>query len=130
MMQAGLCKLTFQRSTAILTKTLKAFPKCLLMVTGFVGTSLGTYTYSITRNVHATKENILYEDTKNKWTLYQYATCPFCCKVRTFLDYYDIDYDTVEVNPVSRKEVQFSDYQKVPFMVSKDQQVPFSFKIT
>ena len=60
---------------------------------------------------------------ESKWTLYQYATCPFCCKVRSFLDYYGIDYDIVEVNPVSRKEIKFSEYRKVPFLTSKEHQV-------
>lgn len=46
--------------------------------------------------------------------LYQYETCPFCCKVkyfnilknkyslqvRAFLDYYGFSYEAVEVNPV------------------------------
>lgn len=32
-----------------------------------------------------------------KLTLYQYVTCPFCCKVRAFLDYKGINYDIVEV---------------------------------
>ena len=59
----------------------------------------------------------------NKWTLYQYATCPFCCKVRSFLDYYGVDYEIVEVNPVSRKEIKFSEYRKVPFLTSKEHQV-------
>lgn len=52
--------------------------------------------------------------------LYQYNTCPFCCKARTYLDYYGINYEVVEVNPLTRKEMKFSEYRKVPFIVSKD----------
>lgn len=65
------------------------------------------------------------EDYQNesKWTLYQYATCPFCCKVRSFLDYYGVDYEIVEVNPVTRKEIKFSEYRKVPFLTSKEHQL-------
>lgn len=51
-----------------------------------------------------------------KLTLLQYATCPFCCKVRAFLDYYGIPYDIVEVNPVLRTQLKISDYKKVPIL--------------
>ena len=57
------------------------------------------------------------------WTLYQYATCPFCCKVKTFLEYYGIEYEIVEVNPLFRKEIKFSDYRKVPILKSQNNQV-------
>ena len=49
-----------------------------------------------------------------KFTLYQYQTCPFCCKTRVFLDYYGISYDVVEVNSVKRTEIKWSKYKKVP----------------
>ena len=45
------------------------------------------------------------DNTKIKFTLYQYQTCPFCCKARAFLDYFGINYDVVEVNSVTRKQV-------------------------
>ncbi|XP_043287360.1 prostaglandin E synthase 2 [Venturia canescens] len=54
-----------------------------------------------------------------KLTLYQYQTCPFCCKVRTFLDYYGLSYDVVEVDPVLRREIQWSTYKKVPILLAK-----------
>nr|XP_006640838.1 PREDICTED: prostaglandin E synthase 2 [Lepisosteus oculatus] len=50
-------------------------------------------------------------------TLYQYKTCPFCSKVRAFLDYYGLPYEVVEVNPVLRKEIKFSEYRKVPIVL-------------
>ncbi|XP_032089251.1 prostaglandin E synthase 2 [Thamnophis elegans] len=50
-------------------------------------------------------------------TLYQYKTCPFCSKVRAFLDYHRLPYDIVEVNPVMRKEIKFSSYRKVPILL-------------
>ena len=56
-------------------------------------------------------------------TLYQYATCPYCCKTRAFLDYYRVPYAVVEVNPLFRKEIKFSEYRKVPFVVGGDVQV-------
>lgn len=46
--------------------------------------------------------------------LYQYQTCPYCCKVRAFLDYYGFSYEVVEVNPVTKSQIKFSkDYKKV-----------------
>ncbi|KAG9477656.1 hypothetical protein GDO78_012917 [Eleutherodactylus coqui] len=51
-------------------------------------------------------------------TLYQYKTCPFCSKVRAFLDYHQLPYEVVEVNPVLRKEIKFSDYRKVPILIA------------
>uniref|UniRef100_A0A0K0DV75 Prostaglandin E synthase 2 n=1 Tax=Strongyloides stercoralis TaxID=6248 RepID=A0A0K0DV75_STRER len=44
--------------------------------------------------------------------LYQYQACPFCCKIRAFLDYYGFEYDIIEVNPLSRKELKFAPGQK------------------
>ncbi|KAF7205333.1 transcript variant X1 [Nothobranchius furzeri] len=52
-----------------------------------------------------------------KLTLYQYKTCPFCSKVRAFLDYYGLEYDIVEVNPVMRQEIKWSSYRKVPILM-------------
>uniref|UniRef100_A0A2K5CCX7 Prostaglandin E synthase 2 n=1 Tax=Aotus nancymaae TaxID=37293 RepID=A0A2K5CCX7_AOTNA len=40
-------------------------------------------------------------------TLYQYKTCPFCSKVRAFLDFHALPYQVVEVNPV----IKFSSYR-------------------
>lgn len=52
-----------------------------------------------------------------KITLFQYQTCPFCCKVRAFLDYYGFSYDVIEVNSVTRTQTRWTDYRKVPFAV-------------
>lgn len=59
------------------------------------------------------------DSTGLKLTLFQYQTCPFCCKVRVFLDYYGISYDIVEVDPVLRKEIGWSSYKKVPILLTK-----------
>lgn len=56
-------------------------------------------------------------------TLYQYQNCPFCGKVRAFLDFYGIDYTIVEVNPLWKKEISFSKYRKVPFILANGKQV-------
>lgn len=53
-------------------------------------------------------------------TLYQYKTCPFCSKVRAFLDYHGLPYEVVEVNPVMRQEIKWSTYRKVPILMVGD----------
>ncbi|CAL4083744.1 unnamed protein product, partial [Meganyctiphanes norvegica] len=57
------------------------------------------------------------DSTGLKITLYQYQTCPFCCKVRAFLDYSGFNYDVVEVNSVTRTQTKWTTYRKVPFVV-------------
>eukprot|EP00252_Welwitschia_mirabilis_P013374 TRINITY_DN29455_c0_g1_i1.p1 TRINITY_DN29455_c0_g1~~TRINITY_DN29455_c0_g1_i1.p1 ORF type:complete len:335 (-),score=61.71 TRINITY_DN29455_c0_g1_i1:477-1481(-) len=49
--------------------------------------------------------------------LYQYEACPFCNKVKAFLDYHDLPYKIIEVNPISKKEIKWSDYKKVPILM-------------
>lgn len=54
-------------------------------------------------------------------TLYKYKICPFCNRVKTYLDYLQIPYTTVEVNPITKSELKFSkDYKKVPVAVIDD----------
>lgn len=51
--------------------------------------------------------------------LYQYQSCPYCCKLRAFLDYYGFSYDVIEVHPVTKSQIKFSkDYKKVPILHS------------
>lgn len=57
-------------------------------------------------------------------TLYQYEVCPFCNKVRAYLDYHNIPYSVVEVDPLRKKELSFSDsYKKVPIALIDGVQV-------
>lgn len=58
-------------------------------------------------------------------TLYQYEVCPFCNKVRAYLDFHNIPYRVVEVDPLRKTELkQFSeDYRKVPIAVINGEQV-------
>jgi len=50
-------------------------------------------------------------------TLYQYEVCPFCCKVKAFLDYHKIPYRVVEVDPLGKSELKWSQYKKVPVVL-------------
>ncbi len=68
-----------------------------------------------------------------KLTLYQYVTCPFCCKVRAYLDYFGYSYDIVEVNSITKKQINWSSYKKVPIVAvqfpSKDSSDKFDEEI-
>lgn len=50
-------------------------------------------------------------------TLFQYQTCPFCCKVRAFLDFHGISYNVVEVDGVTKKDLKWSASKKVPTLL-------------
>ena len=57
--------------------------------------------------------------------IYQYAICPFCNKVKSLLDLYDVPYETVDVNPLTKKETKSwsGGYRKVPISVFGEEQV-------
>eukprot|EP01080_Neovahlkampfia_damariscottae_P012403 gene12403-6070_t len=68
--------------------------------------------------------------TKLNIKLYQYEACPFSHKVRAYLKYKKLDFETVEVNPFSKQELSFSkDYKKVPVAVINDIQINNSYDI-
>ena len=54
-----------------------------------------------------------------KVTLYQYDVCPFCNKVKAFLDFHKVPYDVVEVNPMTKGELSWVEdgWKKVPIVV-------------
>ena len=63
-------------------------------------------------------------------TLYQYRICPFCHRVRSLLDYLQIDYKTIEVDPLTKTELSFSkEYKKVPVAIVNDVVIGDSNKI-
>lgn len=39
--------------------------------------------------------------------LYQYAICPFCNKTKAVLDYAQVPYEAVEVNPLTKAEIKW-----------------------
>eukprot|EP00752_Nemacystus_decipiens_P001555 g1522.t1 len=50
-------------------------------------------------------------------TVYQYKICPFCNKLKVVMDFLGIPYSVTEVNPLTKKEIKFSeDYRKVPIV--------------
>lgn len=55
--------------------------------------------------------------------LYQYLTCPFCNKVRAYLDAVGVPYVVVEVEPLRKGELAWSAYKKVPTAVVNGVQV-------
>ena len=57
--------------------------------------------------------------------VYQYAICPFCNKVKSLLDLYQVPYETVDVNPLTKQEVKAwsGGYRKVPISLFGDEQV-------
>uniref|UniRef100_A0A1A8EPB5 Prostaglandin E synthase 2-like n=1 Tax=Nothobranchius korthausae TaxID=1143690 RepID=A0A1A8EPB5_9TELE len=83
-----------------------------------LGGGLGLYqTVKLSVQQHLADEDRKVSGGGLKLTLYQYKTCPFCSKVRAFLDYYGLEYDIVEVNPVMRQEIKWSSYRKVPILM-------------
>eukprot|EP01060_Flectonema_neradi_P034855 TRINITY_DN624_c10_g1_i1.p1 TRINITY_DN624_c10_g1~~TRINITY_DN624_c10_g1_i1.p1 ORF type:complete len:342 (+),score=52.60 TRINITY_DN624_c10_g1_i1:45-1028(+) len=53
---------------------------------------------------------------KNGVILYRYLTCPFCGKLKAFLDYQKIPYQLVEVDPLFKSQMKGLGYSKVPFI--------------
>lgn len=51
--------------------------------------------------------------------IYQYKICPFCNRVKSYLDFLEVEYDTIEVNPLSKTEIKNLDVKtkKVPVAV-------------
>ncbi|KAM4577696.1 prostaglandin E synthase 2 [Odontesthes bonariensis] len=83
-----------------------------------LGGGLGLYqTMKLSVQQHLAEEEKKASGGGLKLTLYQYKTCPFCSKVRAFLDYHGLPYEIVEVNPVMRQEIKWSVYRKVPILM-------------
>lgn len=57
------------------------------------------------------------EDSKQQLTLYQYKICPFCNKVKALLNYMGVKYAAVEVSPLHKSQLSFTEHKKVPVIV-------------
>lgn len=68
----------------------------------------------ITRKIYNPNDN-----TDLDLVLFQYQTCPFCCKVRAFLDSQGFSYSVVEVDAVLRQDIKWTKYKKVPMLLAK-----------
>jgi microsomal prostaglandin-E synthase 2 len=51
-----------------------------------------------------------------EFILLQYDTCPFCGKVKAFMDVHGIPYRTVEVDPFTKTELKKLAYKRVPVL--------------
>lgn len=66
-----------------------------------------------------------------KIQLYQYHICPFCNIGKALLAYANVEYDAVEVNPLTKAELKpwSGDYKKVPIALIDDAQINGSEEI-
>lgn len=98
----------------------KAYPSIgPLIAAGALSISFAASSYTVA----AAKDRPSSDLIPKEVVMYQYEACPFCNKVRAFLDYHDIPYRVVEVNPMNKKELQWSEYKKVPVLMVDGQQM-------
>ncbi|MCK5901847.1 MAG: glutathione S-transferase N-terminal domain-containing protein [Cocleimonas sp.] len=62
-------------------------------------------------------------------TLYQFSSCPFCCKVRALLNHTKQPYQTIEVTPFGTPELHFTDHKKVPVLRDDEKTIVESAQI-
>ncbi|MBT4059583.1 MAG: hypothetical protein HOE69_04675 [Euryarchaeota archaeon] len=53
-------------------------------------------------------------------TLYAFESCPFCWKVRALLTWKGVEYRQVEVDPMKKTELKWSEWNAVPVFVDGD----------
>ncbi|XP_022854262.1 prostaglandin E synthase 2-like isoform X2 [Olea europaea var. sylvestris] len=115
--------LNFSSRTLSLLSNKLADQSAGALARAIAGTMLFSFAATtLAEEVHA-KEPVLAKFRPAEVVLYQYEACPFCNKVKAVLDYYDIPYKVVEVNPISKKEIKWSDYKKVPILMVDGEQM-------
>jgi microsomal prostaglandin-E synthase 2 len=95
------------------------FPSSMLMMRfGFIVGGAVAAGYWISTSSHALCDKSSSTDMGKSSeipVIYQYKICPYCHRVKAYLDYLKINYESVEVNPITRSEISFSkDHKKVP----------------
>jgi len=55
-----------------------------------------------------------------KITLFQYKICPYCNRVKSLLDFLDIEYTSVEVSPLTKSQLKSTSHKKVPVIKITD----------
>ncbi|KAL8224149.1 hypothetical protein R6Q57_019624 [Mikania cordata] len=101
----------------------------VLLSMGSLAASIATGASLLAEKEAYAKEPVNLDLIPKEVVLYQYESCPFCNKVKAFLDYYDVPYKVVEVNPLSKKEIKWSDYKKVPILMVDGEQLQDSSAI-
>jgi len=73
----------------------------------------------------------LYKDAQPDIKLYQYHICPFCNITKSLLSFTKLDYQTVEVNPLTKAELKpwSGEYKNVPIAIIDDKQINGSEEI-
>ena len=71
------------------------------------------------------------DDAQPNIKLYQYHICPFCNITKSLLSYTKLEYETVEVNPLTKAELKplSGEYKKVPIAIIDDKQINGSEEI-
>ena len=120
-----------QRAKSSVGTQRRGFATSTYMVGGIAAVGLGGvgYTMRLKKNTALKKEDVsntdelrlvsLEELRRNEITIYRYLTCPFCGKVKAFLDQHKIPYKCVEVDPLTKSQLKGNNYSKVPFLKIK-----------
>jgi microsomal prostaglandin-E synthase 2 len=89
--------------------------KGILATSGFVATASFNRAARCSSSVSSTTASADHTNSVPVIVLYQYKICPFCSRVKSYLDYLKIPYKSVEVNPLTKSQIKFSEeYKKVP----------------
>lgn len=115
--------------TMLSLKSSKIVAACFASTGAIVGITKYSHPTALTKLSHRTfcdsnsNSSIISNSNryKEKIVLYQYKICPYCNRVKAYLDYMNIDYEVVEVDPLLKTELKFSkEYKKVPIVMFDD----------